>query len=227
MAPNMSSSSPTWSLCIPHLASRKAKLSLLLDHLLPQVEAVCPQVEVLAMYNNGERGLGPVKQDLLLASAGEYFSFVDDDDWVEPDYVDVILGAMSSEADYISFDHRYYVNGVQYPKPVRTGLELGGWASSQEDSERDFLGRDVTQINPVRMEIAKQADFTAPSEGLEDWSYVKVVRPLLHTQARIDRILYHYRHDVQDSNQRVLAPHTFDERLEVTSPCFRWIEPSS
>ena len=168
-----------------------------------------------------------MKQDLLTATTGEYFSFVDDDDMVEPDYVAVILEAMASHADYISFDHAYYENGVCYPKPVRTGLDMPGWGSPQLDTELPYLPRDVTQVNPVRTVIAQQGDFTMKSEGMEDWSWVKMVRPLLKTQARIDRVLYHYFHDPLNSNQGRLAPHTYDEPLEVNSPAFRWIGASS
>lgn len=213
-------------MAIPTLASRKRKLAGLLEVLLPQAEAASPQVEVLGLHNNGERGLGPVKQDLLIAATGGYFSFVDDDDMVEPDYVAVILEAMKTGADYISFDHAYYTDGNLFPKPVRTGLDMPGWGSPQLDVSLPYLPRDVTQINPVRSTIAKQADFTVKSEGMEDWSYVKAVRPLLKTQARIDRVLYHYYFNSGDSNQRHLAAHTYDKRLDVVSPVFRWVEAS-
>lgn len=179
------------------------------------------------MHNNGERGLGPVKQDLLTAAKGGYFSFVDDDDMVEEDFIPACLEAMESGADYISFDHYYYESGYRIPKPVRTGLDMPGWGSPQLDSELPYLPRDVTQVNPTRTEIARLGDFTAISEGMEDWSWVKVVRPHLKTQARIDRVLYHYFHDMQDSNQTSLRPHTYDERLEVGSRVFFWIPPSS
>ncbi len=184
-------------------------------------------MEILALYNNGERGLGPVKQDLLMAASGTYFSFVDDDDMVEPDYIELILEAMKTGADYISFDHAYYQDSVLFPKRVRTGLDMPGWGSGELDVSLPYLPRDVTQINPVRSVLAKQADFTAKSEGMEDWSYVKVVRPLLKTQARIDRVLYHYYYNSADSNQRGLAPHTYDAALEIRSPVFRWIGASS
>jgi len=85
------------------------------------------------------------------------------------------------------------------------------------------LYRDITQVNPVRTRIARQADFRAKSDGAEDWSYVSQVRPLLKTQATVGRVLYHYFHDPADSNQYGLAPHTGLPRLEPASPCFRWI----
>jgi hypothetical protein len=85
------------------------------------------------------------------------------------------------------------------------------------------LYRDITQINPVRTELARTADFRARSDGAEDWSYVSQIRPLLKTQADTGRVLYHYFHDPADSNQYALAPHAEYPRLEVDSPCFRWI----
>lgn len=220
---------PTWSICIATLASRKLKLARLLDVLLPQAEAFLPQVEILGLHNNGERpgGPAPVKQDLLMAATGDYFSIVDDDDMVEPDYVPVILEAMGSGADYIAFDHVYYCDGVRQPKMVRSGLDMPGWGSPQLDQDLPYLPRDVTQVNPMRLELARRGDFTARSSGFEDWAWVEMVRPLLKTQTRIDRALYHYFYSSADTNQRGLAPHTYDARLEVDSPAFRWIEASS
>jgi hypothetical protein len=87
-----------WSVLIATLASRKAKLARLLGVLLPQAEAH-GRVEVLGLHNNGERGLGDYKQALLEAAAGEYVSFADDDDLVEPDFVAAVTGCMAAGPD--------------------------------------------------------------------------------------------------------------------------------
>jgi glycosyl transferase family 2 len=219
---------PLWTIGIATLASRREKLARLLAVLLPQCEAD-GRVEVLGFWDGGERSLADKRQVTLEAARGEYISFVDDDDMVDPEFVPSVTTAMTgpaegtaaSQPDYIAFEHAYYVSGVRQPVRIITGIQYGSWVG---DEPAGVLYRDVTQVNPVRAQIAQIADFRAKSLGAEDWSYVCQVRPLLRTQAGISKVLYHYFHDPADSNQYQLAPHQQLPRLEVASPCFRWID---
>lgn len=211
---------PLWSILITTLASRREKLSRLLAHLLPQCEAD-GRVEVVGFHDNGQRSVAAKRQALLMAARGKYVSFVDDDDTVHPQFVAEVTKAMAADPDYVAFEHAYYVSGMRQQQRVVTGLHLKTWFNSPE-----VFARDVTHINPARASIAQQADFTAQSEGSEDWTYTTTVRRLAVTEAEAAPgvALYHYFHDPADSVQVQLAPHVDYPRLEVTSPCFRWIE---
>ena len=209
---------PLWTICIATLASRRDKLARLLAHLLPQCEAD-GRVEVAGCHDNGQAPVAAKRQALLQSARGKYVSFVDDDDTVDPRFVERVTAAMADDPDYVGFEHAYYISGVRQPVRVMTGLHLGGWSDT-----REILNRDVTHINPARASIAKQADFTAPSAGAEDWAYTETIRRIAVTQTEVAKVLYHYFHDPADSVQYQLAPHVDYPRLEVTSPCFRWIE---
>lgn len=209
-----------WSILIPTLSSRREKLRRLLDVLLPQAEEDgC--VEVVALHNDGEKPLAEYRQALLEDARGEYLSFVDDDDLVAADFVAAVTAAMYTRPDFIAFEAAYYRDG-RFDSCVRTGLQYQTW---RDDGDR--RDRDVTHLNPVRAELARQADFRAPSEGAEDWSYVSALRPLLKTQADTGKLLYHYHHNSSDSVQHHLPPHAHAPRLEVASPAFRWHEWST
>jgi hypothetical protein len=212
---------PLWTICIATLASRREKLARLLAVLLPQCEEAGGYVEVVACPDNGQMPIAVKRQALLVAAAGRYISFADDDDMVDPRFVLAVLAAMTAVPDYVAFEHAYYVSGVRQPLRVITGLQHKTWKD-----EPGLAFRDVTHINPARAVLAKQADFTAPSEGAEDWAYDTVIRRLAVTQAEAapGRPLYHYFHDPADSAQRTLAPHVDLPRAVVDSPCFRWIE---
>ena len=212
----MTGKPPIWSILTPTLSSRQAKFLDLMSVLLPQAEAD-GRVEVVALHNDGERSIAEYRQALLEDARGDYMSFCDDDDMVEPDFVPAVTAAMEGWPDYIAFWHAYYVNGNREPRPVVTGIHYGHWHDTA-----DALIRGVTHINPVRTAIARHADFRVPSEGLEDWSYVKQNIPHLRTQGDVGRILYHYRHDPGDSVQYGLAPHAYAPRPQISSPAFRW-----
>jgi glycosyltransferase involved in cell wall biosynthesis len=224
-------SAPLWSILIATLASRREMLAGLLAVLLPQCEDD-GRVEVLACHDNGERPL-PVKRQVLLdAARGEWVSFVDDDDMVEPDFVETIARAMTlgvylpvagmaygpvPPPDFIAFDHRYYVDGV-YNTRIDTGIHHAQPGTGPDGS----LIRPVTHVNPVRRALTAGVSFGGTAPG-EDRAYVMHVWPRLKTQVLIGRPLYHYRHRSYDSVQRALAPHTGLPRLEVRSPCFTWV----
>jgi hypothetical protein len=212
---------PAWSILIATLGSRQEKLKRLLDVLLPQAEA-SGQVEVVALRNSGERSIGRLRQVLLEDARGRYASFVDDDDMVAEDLVPVVLEAMAGSPDYVAFRHAYYENGVLDPRVVITGIQHGGWFDVPE-----AYYRDVTHVNPVRTELALEAGFRDQGSG-EDTAYADRLRPLLRSQAEIDRVLYHYFHDWSDSTQVGLPPQVllrrcrYMRRLQVASPAFRW-----
>ena len=208
---------PLWSILTPTLSSRQAKFLALMAVLLPQAEAD-GRVEVVALHNDGAYSIAEYRQALLEDARGDYVSFVDDDDTVEPDFVATVTAAMEGAPDYVAFQHAYYVNGNREPRPVVTGIQYEHWHDTPE-----AMIRGVTHINPVRAAIARQADFRRPSEGrLEDVSYVEAIIPLLKTQAEIPRVLYHYRHNPADSVQYRLAPHAYAPRPVISSPAFRW-----
>lgn len=221
---------PLWSILIATLASRQAMLADLLAVLMPQ--CLWMHMEVLGCYDNGENPLPAKRAALLDAARGTYVSYVDDDDMVEADFVAAVMkvifaGLHMTEAeakltgqakrpDFIAFDHAYYADGV-FSATVRTGLDLVNWPETQ-----GVLIRPVTHINPVRRALTHDVNWWAGPH--EDWSYVTQITPRLNTQVRIGRVLYHYRHRTHDTVQRILAPHNGAPRLDVDSPCFRWIE---
>lgn len=186
--------------------------------LLPQCEKD-GRVEVVALQNDGERSIAEYRQALLEDARGDYVSFADDDDMVEPDFVPAVTAAMEGFPDYIAFWHAYYCNGIREPRPVVTGIQYETWHDAA-----DALIRGVTHVNPIRSVIARHADFRRPSGKGEDVSYVEAIIPLLRTQAEIPRVLYHYRHSPADSVQYGLAPHAYAPRPVIDSPAFRWCE---
>lgn len=225
---------PLWSILIATLASRRDLLAGLLGVLLPQCEAD-GRVEVIGCHDNGEHSLPVKRQALLAAATGIYVSYADDDDMVEPDFVAAVTGAMRPHAlhslpggdhltparpDYVAFDHAYYVDGALNAL-IRTGLQYDRPGTGPGGE----LIRPVTHINPVRRALTAGLSFGGAAPG-EDRAWVLQVWPRLATQAAAGdgRPLYHYRHRTGDSVQRALAPHTGLPRLDVASPCFRWID---
>lgn len=209
-----------WSILCPTLAPRRDRFLRLMDVLLPQAEQYPGEVEVVALFNYGQP-LQALRQELLNSARGEFVSFVDDDDLVSEDFVAAVLRALQAQpdADYVAFRHAYYQRGRLYPLPVVTGLQYSGWYNTS-----DALVRDITCINPVRTELARQAGFERPAGRYEDRGYVQALRPRLadRKQAVIEKVLYHYYHDPSDSASRFSARSGSGPRPQLASPAFRW-----
>ena len=203
-----------WTVCIATLASRDAKFRDLMGTLLPQAEAA-GDIEVVACHNNGEQPLGDIRQALLMAAAGEYVSFLDDDDTIPGYFCEAMVPALGEGPDVAGFWMEYWEGGHHAANSYHS-------LRYTPHDEAGRLYRDLTHQMPVRTVLAQQGDFR--DAWPEDNAWRNKVRPLLVTEVYIDRCMYYYRHDWGDSVQGALTPHTYTPRPEITSPCFRWLD---
>lgn len=206
---------PRWSILIAAADWRPAKLMRLLDVLLPQAEA-SGQVEVIACWNGGEPSLGEIRDALMAEARGAYLSFADSDDVVAPDFVPVLLEALATGPDCAAFDTAYLVNGF-----LQATARCSIFTPQRDEPGR--LTRDLIHMMPVRSELARKGSFGTLAV-YEDAAWRAGVLPHLRTEARAERTLYLHLHEPSDS-AHFPRPREHQERPEVSSPCFRWLEP--
>lgn len=217
-------SGPSWAILIPTLGQRSAEFRRLLKVLLPQLDPYAGRVRVVGAYNNGERALSHVRHDLVQAAvqAGYgYLSFVDDDDLVPEFFVAEVLAALDLRPDFVGWQVQVYNRGQ--PKQVSYhSLQYGGWVN-----DGDKLYRDITHINPMRTDLAAQADFRVAAAGQpEDRLWVEQLRGRLRTEVVIDKVMYHYLYSPATSSWRYpkrIRRHGHT-RAEVAHPYFSWLE---
>jgi len=167
---------------------RVAKLKELMAVLEPQVTK---QVQVVVLYNNFEKTIGELRQQILNEAQGEYISFIDDDDLVPPDFVATILPHLNGKNDYVGFKVALFNNGVR-KKPVYHSLKYHDW---YEDDAGYY--RDITHLNPLKTELARQGTFVGMAG--EDVQWANQVRGKAKKEVFIDRELYEYRHSQTDT----------------------------
>jgi Glycosyl transferase family 2 len=204
---------------IATLGRRRAKLERLLSGLLPQVDDADGQVTVDALWNNGERPVGRVRQDLLDHSRGEYVSFLDDDDEV-PDYFVKRVLPLLDGADYIGWRQELWRDG-RLERPVTHSLRFGKWVDMPE-----AFNRDITHFNPMRRALAVQGRFAGEHEWWsEDWAWARQIRGRVKTEHFVDEVMLFQRWDPADNTGPARRPADDPAqftRLEVTSPHFSW-----
>lgn len=178
------------SILIATIGRRNDSLIKLLAQLMPQTEGKEVEVEVVAYWNNGEHSIGEIRQALLENAQGEYVCFIDDDDRVPDYYVPEILNAMGE--DYIGFEVELFEKDVRKPR-VFHSIKYGVW---HQDENGYYRG--ITHLNPIKREIAVQGIFGPQGLG-EDESWARNISPLVRTENYIDKIMYYYHHDADET----------------------------
>lgn len=159
-------------------------------------------VEIFCFMDNRKSNLSE-KRNLVIAGAkGKYVSFVDDDDEVAPDYVDVILRELEldSELDCVVFDvlvHGY----TPQPKVCKYGIEY------QHKEGPEAYYRKPNHLMVFRTEIARRHQFRKELSAIsEDTEWAERSWKDIGKQKRIDKVLYQYLYDASKTTQVNPAP---------------------
>lgn len=180
----------TWDLLICSIEHRTEMLTELLAELKRQR---VPGFGVRVFRDNLETIYGEKCQKLLESSSADYVSFLDDDDWIEPDFVSTIMKALEHKPDYVGFKVRFTVDG-QWVMPVLHTLESDGWIDAP-----DALYRDIVHFNPIRRDLAMQSHWEGGDGADRRWAERLREKECVKSEVFIDREMHHYRHRRRDT----------------------------
>jgi glycosyltransferase involved in cell wall biosynthesis len=107
------------SILTPSIPERTLHLSRLQSQLEAQIGGL--PVEHLAFSDNMRRSIGRKRDGLLRLARGKYVAFVDDDDWIDSEYVGKILTAAGENPDVITFQQEATVDGRKGVVEFRLG----------------------------------------------------------------------------------------------------------
>ncbi|PEE75266.1 hypothetical protein COM81_18945 [Priestia megaterium] len=172
------------SVLIPSTPDRLTHLARMISELDRQ-SAQLP-VEILVMIDNKKRTTGSKRNILIEQAQGEYISFVDDDDRIEPDYVQTLVETIDQNpiADCITFDVEINLSGLE--KKI-TKYDVN-YLHSQDDQ---YYYRKPNHIMCYARRIAVQEKFLNISYG-EDDEWAARASTLIKNQIKIQRVLYYY-----------------------------------
>lgn len=195
---------PSWDILISSIEHRADMLDALLDELERQLQ---PGVGVRVFRDNLDVVYGTKCQRLLESSTADYVSFLDDDDWVEPDFVAAIMDALEQRPDYVGFNVRYTIDGKPATPVYHTTTRGPGWHTMP-----DALYRDINHFNPIRRDIALEGVWQGGNGADAAWAEQIRNTGLVQHEVYIDRELHHYRFRwsqtfTRSSGQEPLAEH--------------------
>lgn len=169
-----------WTIAVLTVPERRHEYAQLMNCLGPQLD-MRREWDIELMTCNMPGTVAEKRQWCLDSASGEYFNFIDDDDMVPGNYVDAIYPLLDG-VDYIGFQLQLYIDGGRQ-KPTFHSLKHETW---HEDVDGYY--RNVSHLNPIRTEIARQGRFDG-GYG-EDKRWADQVAP--RSEHYIDQIMYHY-----------------------------------
>jgi len=88
----------------------------------------------IKLINKQNQGLIRARQDGLRAATGDYILYVDGDDWIEPEFVEVyVRQTLASRADIVISDNWEYLKGNK--AILRNGIKPGFYNKSRLENE--------------------------------------------------------------------------------------------
>lgn len=177
------------SILIPTLKKRSNFLKNLLITLDEQTSSLKAEglVEILLSTDEGEKTIGRKRNILVKAATKDYVAFIDDDDRVSANYIQLLLKAIQLNPDCCSLEGILSTPG-RNSRVFKHSIEFQGWYE-----KAGVLYRYPNHLNCIRASIAKQIRFPEISRG-EDRAFSNALQNsgLLKTEAKIEGILYYY-----------------------------------
>lgn len=199
------------SILIPTVPSRiELFYPKLIKHLLSQTKNR-NDVEIIALFDNKKRSVGDKRNNLLDLANGEYLVFIDDDDRIHDNYVDIVLKTLydNPTADCLVYNSSTSINGGP-PILCKYGIEFEyGYISTNE-----WRGKPAHTM-VYKSSIAKKYKFPIINHG-EDMAWVKQAYVDIKNQIRIDEVLYWYDANYTTTSETVgLSEQTIDMNIRA------------
>ena len=187
------------SILIPSIPERYDMLNELLRELQDQCDRLppnlCKKWELCCAIDNGTRSVGAKRNQLLRMAVGRFVTFIDDDDFVEPSYLNSILTVIEKNpsADVVTFKQKCTLNGGRDFFTVDADMthdqneiipEEGPWKTEYK--------RLCWHWCVFRASMTAQVNFRDISVG-EDLCWLSDLYPKIRVQAKINRVLHQYR----------------------------------
>lgn len=177
------------SILIPTLSSRTEQCLTLVDSLLDQIEKSNYPVEVVTLYDEGQKSIGTKRNELIQMSKGEYICFVDDDDRIASNYIELIMDGIAHDVDCCSLRGVITWNGMD-AAIFEHSIKYKAYIETENSIKYE---RFPNHLNCIRKSIANQFHFPDISFSEDtDWATQIFKSGLIKTEHYIDAVIYHY-----------------------------------
>jgi len=184
------------SIQIPTVVGREMLFDKLYKEVQKQAKPFKNDVEVIFLKDNKEFSIGAKRQKLYEMSKGYYSWQIDDDDWIHPEAIYMIMQALKETPDCITFKEKCFINGREESSLFT--LAYKEWCENTGGFEHI---RTPFHKTPILTKLCLKAGVKDMRYG-EDHQFAKDIYPLLKKEAYIDEYLYIYRYKYEDSQKK-------------------------
>lgn len=182
-------------ICSVDKVERQENLNKLIHELNHQICSNYAEeiVEVLIEKDNGEMSVGGKRNILIEQAQGEYICFVDDDDSISKNYLNIILQNLTK--DILLFKIEHLINGVK-SEYIQPSLYID-YLKTQEV----IFCTNHLHLCPHKKSISKLVKFKELNFS-EDIDYSQRMIPFISSYDLINEALYIYNDNIEKSLTR-------------------------
>ena len=180
------------SILIPTLSSRADQCMSLVDKMLDQVEKgnYIGLVEIVTLYDDGEKSIGTKRNELIQMAKGEYVCFIDDDDDIAINYIYLLMEGIEKGVDCCSLRGVITWDGTK-PEFFEHSIRYNSYSTTDNMIKYE---RFPNHLNCIKKSIANQIIYPEINHGEDtDFAHKLYASGLIKTEHYIDNILYHYK----------------------------------
>jgi len=180
------------SILIPTIEKRRPYFQKLLGEMRRQAEPWGNDIEILFHSDNKEMPIGEKRMSLYERATKEYSVQWDDDDWIHPDGIRLIMEQLQYGCDCVTY--RWYFNLHGQPHIRDFGLQ---YDEVYEDGRNGYKHVSAPSPKcPIKTSIARKIGDLWPGFGQirygEDGLFGAVIHPHLKTERHLDDLIYLY-----------------------------------
>lgn len=185
---------PLVTLLIPTILGRETYLSRLISILNPQLSKYDGEVIALVNKDNREKSIGAKRNeliDLAVKTGAKYRAFIDDDDTVTDDYIDLNIEGARGGYDTNSLRGIYSINGYIDPR-LNTFIHSIKYKTAWQDHQ--FYYRPPNHLNWTLLEKVADLKYKDDNFG-EDMTHAEIIASegrLLSEYNTGIKPMYHY-----------------------------------
>lgn len=181
---------------VPHRIFALAKLLQELDRQI----AGRAGIEILVLMDNKLMTVGKKRQRLLEMAQGEFVTYIDDDDWISPDYIDTLMEILDNP------ERPPFYPDVICPE-VTVSIDDG--QVGRVEMSVEYADQPIQEYRPPRTcrpphelaiwsrAIALRSRFPDTSYG-EDFEWARPLWPLVKFEVKIAKAIYWWRHSTAE-----------------------------
>lgn len=190
------------SICIPTVIGREAGFEKLLTEVNTQIKNnnLQKEVQVVVEKDNKEISIGAKRQKMYEKAKGLFTVQLDDDDFIDKDYVLLCYEGTFKDVDCIGYQEHCTFDGLN-PKKSDFSIKYSGWKDFKPPVNGFHHARTPFFKTPIKTEICKKVGVKDMRFG-EDHDFAIRVYPHLKKEHYINRIMYLYRYKSEEHKKK-------------------------